>query len=170
MDVIKALISVLKKLLIMLPQKTTKGPVRKVQDVSLIKDFEGLELTAYKDIVGVWTIGYGHTKTARPGMSITKDEAEGLLRDDLAWVEDTINTNVKIELTQDQYDALASFIYNVGAGAFKRSTMLRKLNAGDVVGAAAEFKRWNKAGGKAIRGLTRRRKAEEAWFNGHNGT
>lgn len=142
-----------------------EGPPRGVQDVSLIKEFEGLELEAYLCPAKVWTIGYGHTKTAKPGMKITPAGAEHLLRLDLEWVESTINKNVKVELTQNQYDALASFIYNIGGGAFKKSTLLRKLNAGDFEGASAEFPRWNKAGGKVLKGLTRRREAERKLFD-----
>lgn len=164
MSLLTDIINVL--LILIKPQSKTLTPVRGVRDVSLIKEFEGLELKAYKDIVGVWTIGYGHTKTVNPNMVITEKEAERLLRSDLDWVEKAINENVEIELTQNQYDALASFIYNVGGTAFKKSTMLRKLNTNDIEGAAAEFKRWNKAGGKVVRGLSRRRKAEEEMFNG----
>jgi len=154
---------------------TTTKPVKKViqptshrvsgvSDVSLIKEFEGCELTAYKDIVGVWTIGYGHTKTVKPGMKITQRGAEELLRHDLAWVEAVINKYVKAPLTQNQYDAVASLIYNVGGTAFSKSTILRKLNTGDIYGASLEFKRWNKAGGRIVNGLVRRREAERVQF------
>ena len=97
-------------------------------------------------------------------MRITEGGAEALLRHDLEWVESTINKNVKVPLNQNQYDALASFIYNVGAGAFRKSTLLRLLNQGDYTGAAGQFQRWNKAGGKVLRGLTRRRQAEAEKF------
>ena len=143
---------------------TMSSRVSSVSDVSLIKEFEGCELTAYKDIVGVWTIGYGHTKTVKPGMKITQRGAEELLRHDLAWVEAVINKYVKAPLTQNQYDAVASLIYNVGGTAFSKSTILRKLNAGDIYGASLEFKRWNKAGGRIVNGLIRRREAERAQF------
>ena len=142
----------------------TSGRVSRVSDVSLIKEFEGCELTAYKDIVGVWTIGYGHTKTAKPGMKITQRGAEELLRHDLAWVEAAINKYVKVPLKQNQYDAVASLIYNVGATAFSKSTILRKLNANDFHAASLEFKRWNKAGGRIVSGLVRRREAERVQF------
>jgi lysozyme len=151
--------------------KPAPGPVRgvseapsSVHDLSLIKEFEGLRLEAYLCPAKVWTIGYGHTKTAKPGMKITEGGAEALLRHDLEWVESTINKHVKVPLTQNQYDALASFIYNVGAGAFRKSTLLRLLNQGDYDGAAGQFQRWNKAGGKVLKGLTRRRKAEAEKF------
>lgn len=167
MDFIIKIIEAIGKMLAVLSKHEKQAePIKSVKDVSLIKEFEGLELKAYRDMVGVWTIGYGHTKTVNPNMVITEKEAERLLRSDLDWVEKAINENVEIELTQNQYDALASFIYNVGGTAFKKSTMLRKLNTNDIEGAAAEFKRWNKAGGKVVRGLSRRRKAEEEMFNG----
>tara|TARA_R110000868_G_scaffold407045_1_gene688110 strand:- start:1253 stop:1789 length:537 start_codon:yes stop_codon:yes gene_type:complete len=140
------------------------GLVSRVSDVSLIKEFEGYELIAYKDIVGVWTIGYGHTKTAKPGMKITQRGAEELLRHDLAWVEAVINKYVKVPLKQNQYDAVASLIYNVGGTAFSKSTILRKLNANDFHAASLEFKRWNKAGGHIVNGLVRRREAERVQF------
>tara|TARA_R110000868_G_scaffold411155_1_gene702015 strand:+ start:614 stop:1147 length:534 start_codon:yes stop_codon:yes gene_type:complete len=138
---------------------------QRVSDTTLIREFEGLRLEAYRDIVGVFTIGYGHTKTAKLGMKITERGAEELLITDLKWVEETINKNVKFKLTQNQYDALASFIYNVGGTAFVKSTMLKKLNASDYDGASKEFRRWNKAGGQVINGLVRRRRAEQKMFN-----
>jgi lysozyme len=146
------------------PVAPTSKP-RGVSSTSLIREFEGLRLTAYLDPVNIWTIGYGHTKTAKSGMSISQAGAEALLKHDLAWVEDCINTKVKVPLSNHQYDALASLIYNIGAGAFSKSTLLRKLNASDYAGAANEFQRWNKAGGKVLAGLTRRRAAEMVLFN-----
>ena len=134
------------------------------QGLEMIKEFEGLRLKAYKCPAGVWTIGYGHTKTAKPNLVITKAEATKLLIKDLAWVEAAVSKHVTVYLNQSQYDALCSFTYNVGATALKRSTLVRLLNAGDYEGAERQFKRWNKAGGKALKGLTRRRKAEEALF------
>lgn len=147
------------------PKAPTSTKVNRVQNTSVIRHFEGCELTAYKCPAGVLTIGYGHTKTVTKGMVITKHRAEDLLRQDLEWCERAINTNVTVPLTQNQYDALASFIYNVGAGAFKKSTLLRKLNAGDYAGASAQFPRWNKGGGRVLRGLTRRRQAERELFD-----
>jgi len=135
-----------------------------VKDTSVIRRFEGFESNAYLCPAGVLTIGYGHTKTVTKGMVITKERGEELLRQDLDWCERAINANVTVPLTQNQYDALTSFIYNVGAGAFKKSTLLRKINAKDYKGAADEFPRWNKAGGKVIKGLVRRRAAERKMF------
>ena len=128
--------------------------------VELIKRFEGLRLNAYQDSVGVWTIGYGHTKTAKAGQRITDDEAHGLLIQDVIDHESHIKRLVKVPLSQQEFDALSSWVFNLGGGALASSTLLRKLNAGDYVGAANEFPRWNKAGGKELAGLTTRRNAE----------
>lgn len=133
--------------------------------LDLIKSFEGLRLKAYLPTPNdVWTIGYGHTKTAKKGAKITAKKAEVLLVGDVEWVQYTIANNVKVSLTQNQYDALCSFIYNLGATNFTRSTLLKKLNRGDYEGAADELLRWNKQGKTVLRGLTRRREAERALF------
>lgn len=132
--------------------------------VELIKSFEGLRLKAYKDSVGVWTIGYGHTRTAKEGMEITQLEAEALLRNDIAIHEAPINQVVGVELKQHQFDALSSFIFNMGGSAFRGSTLLSKLNDADYIGAAAEFLRWHKAGGQPNAGLIRRRMTECQMF------
>jgi lysozyme len=137
----------------------------RVENIDFIKAHEALRLTAYMPTKNdVWTIGYGHTKTARKGMTITESAAESLLRGDLAWVEATLAKHVKVPLTQPQYDALASFIFNLGATNFAKSTLLRKLNASDYVGAANELPRWNKQKGKVLRGLTKRRAEERQMF------
>ena len=137
--------------------------------IALIKEFEGCKLTAYRDSVGVWTIGYGWTqpvdgKPIRSGMTIKQETAERLLKTGLVSYESDVSRLVKVRLTQGQFDALVSFTYNVGARSLSTSTLLRKLNAGDYVDAADEFLRWNKAGGKVLNGLTRRREAERALF------
>ncbi|MCW4780920.1 MULTISPECIES: lysozyme [Enterobacter cloacae complex] len=137
--------------------------------ITLIKQFEGCKLTAYQDSVGVWTIGYGWTqpvdgKTIRAGMTIKQETAERLLKTGLVSYESDVSRLVKVGLTQGQFDALVSFTYNLGARSLSTSTLLRKLNAGDYAGAADEFLRWNKAGGKVLNGLTRRREAERALF------
>lgn len=137
--------------------------------ITLIKQFEGCKLTAYQDSVGVWTIGYGWTqpvdgKPIRAGMTIKQETAERLLKIGLVSYESDVSRLVKVGLTQGQFDALVSFTYNLGARSLSTSTLLRKLNAGDYAGAADEFLRWNKAGGKALTGLTRRREAERALF------
>lgn len=137
--------------------------------IALIKQFEGCKLTAYQDSVGVWTIGYGWTKPVdgkpiRAGMTIKQETAERLLKTGLVSYESDVSRLVKVGLTQGQFDALVSFTYNLGARSLSTSTLLRKLNAGDYAGAANEFQRWNKAGGKVLTGLTRRREAERALF------
>ncbi|MBR8502031.1 lysozyme [Enterobacter asburiae] len=137
--------------------------------IALIKQFEGCKLTAYQDSVGVWTIGYGWTqpvdgKPIRAGMTIKQETAERLLKTGLVSYEIDVSRLVKVSLTQGQFDALVSFTYNLGARSLSTSTLLRKLNAGDYAGAADEFLRWNKAGGKVLNGLTRRREAELALF------
>lgn len=134
--------------------------------LDLIKDFEGLRLSAYRDPVGVVTIGYGHTKTARMGQVISAQEAEALLREDVAHFEHCVSRLVEAPLEQHQFDALVSFAYNLGCGALERSTLLKKLNALDYPGAADELLRWNRAGGQVLRGLVRRREAERALFLG----
>ncbi|ELN9580822.1 lysozyme [Enterobacter kobei] len=137
--------------------------------IALIKQFEGCKLTAYQDSVGVWTIGYGWTqpvdgKPIRAGMTIKQETAERLLKTGLVSYESDVSRLVKVGLTQGQFDALVSFTYNLGSKSLSTSTLLRKLNAGDYAGAADEFLRWNKAGGKVLNGLTRRREAERALF------
>ena len=137
--------------------------------IALIKQFEGCKLTAYQDSVGAWTIGYGWTqpvdgKSIRAGMTIKQETAERLLKTGLVSYESDVSRLVKVGLTQGQFDDLVSFTYNLGARSLSTSTLLRKLNAGDYAGAADEFLRWNKAGGKVLNGLTRRREAERALF------
>lgn len=134
--------------------------------LDLIKSFEGLRLSAYKCPADVWTIGYGTTAGVKPGQTITKERAEELLRDDVKRFEDQVLRLVKVPLTQGQLDALVSFTYNLGAANLGNSTLLRLLNAGDYKGAGAQFERWNKAGGKVLAGLVRRRAAERALFEG----
>lgn len=132
--------------------------------LQLIKEFEGVRLRAYKDAVGVWTIGYGHTKSVTPGMHITMERAEQLLKEDLDIFEKGVENLVQVPLNQNQFDALVSFAFNVGLGALGRSTLLRYLNKGQYATASKEFPRWNKAGGRVLKGLTRRREAEMDLF------
>lgn len=139
------------------------------ESLDLIKSFEGLELKAYKDSVGVLTIGYGHTSMAgdpvvKLGMTLTEKEATDLLSSDLLKYEAMVKRNVKVPLNPNQYGALVSFTYNLGEGNLKSSTLLKKVNAGDFTGASKEFQKWNKAGGKVLKGLTRRREAERVLF------
>lgn len=136
--------------------------------IRLIKQFEGCRLTAYPD-PGTggdpWTIGYGWThpvdgKPVKRGMTIDQQTADRLLKTGLVGYENDVLKVVRVKLTQGQFDALVSFAYNVGSRALSTSTLLKKLNAGDIKGAADEFLRWNKSGGKVLPGLTNRRKAE----------
>lgn len=137
--------------------------------VNLIKGFEGKRLVAYDDGVGVWTIGYGTIKYpngihVKKGDTCTDSQAETYLKNDLAKFESAINKLVKVPLNQNQFDALASFTYNLGETNLSKSTLLRKLNAKDYKGAADQFLVWNKAGGKVMNGLVRRREAERNLF------
>lgn len=136
--------------------------------IELIKRFEGLELDSYQDIAGVWTIGYGHTETAGPNQKISAREADELLRRDLAPRERAVEQLASVSLNQNEFDALVSFIFNVGIGAFKTSTARKRLNRNDRIGAADAITWWNKAtvGGvlREVLGLTRRRAAERALF------
>lgn len=133
--------------------------------IDLVKSFEGLELKAYKDSVGVLTIGYGSTGShVSAGMIITKEQAEQLLKKDLERFEKGVSELVRVSLNQNQFDALVSFSFNLGFGNLKSSTLLKKLNASDYIGASKEFERWNRAGGKVLNGLTRRRIAERDLF------
>lgn len=133
--------------------------------IDLIKQFEGERLTSYYCPAGVLTIGTGHTGSdVKPNQTITGAESLRLLQGDLRRFEKAVNSYVKVPLTQNQFDALVCFAFNVGTGALASSTLLKLLNAGKYKGAQAQFGRWNKAGGKALAGLTRRRAAEAALF------
>ena len=132
--------------------------------IELIKQFEGCSLKAYKCPAGIWTIGYGHTNGVKEGQAITKIEAENLLKQDLARFEKVINNVIKVNLNQNQFDALISFSYNIGTGALKNSTLLKLLNNEDYKGAAEQFDKWVYAGGKKLAGLTKRRAAEKELF------
>lgn len=131
-----------------------------------IKTFEGLRLDAYLCPAGVWTIGYGTTRGVMKGDRITKEQAEKLLIEDVRQFEAAINKLVKVPLKQGQFDALVVFCYNVGIGAFERSSLLKKLNAGDYSAAPQELGRWVRAQGVRLEGLVRRRNAEiDLWVN-----
>ena len=132
--------------------------------LDLIRQFEGLRLAAYKCPAGVPTIGYGTTRGVKMGMTVTKDEAEKLLQADVTPFSDRINKLVKVKLNQNQFDALVSFVYNVGSGAFADSTMLKLINQSLLDDAANQFIRWNKANGEVLTGLTRRRMTERDLF------
>jgi len=136
------------------------------EGLELIKSFEGCELKAYKDIVGILTIGYGHTGAdVKENQTITQAEAEEILKTDLERFEKGVLDLCKlVTLNSNQFSALVCFSFNVGLGAFKTSTMLKLLSAKEYDKAADQFLRWNKAGGKEVKGLTRRREAERALF------
>lgn len=134
--------------------------------LDLIKRFEGCKLKAYQDAVGIWTIGYGHTgPNVHDGLTITQKQADDILAQDVGRFASGVAANVRVSLTQSEFDALVSFAFNVGLGAFKTSTLLRLLNDdADRNVVASQFLRWNKAGDKVLEGLTKRRNAEKALF------
>jgi lysozyme len=136
------------------------------QGVERLIKAEDFRKEAYPDSGGVWTIGYGSTGGVRPGDTITEPEARQRMMAHLARVEDNLARVVAVPLDQDQFDALASLIYNIGVTAFNESTLLRKLNAGKIANATAQFARWNKINGKPSAGLSERRAVEALLFAG----
>lgn len=137
--------------------------------VDLICSFEGLELKAYDDGVGVWTIGFGTTKypngiRVKKGDTCTLDQAKAYMQNDLKSFEQTVNNTVKVPLNQNQFDALVSLAYNIGSTAFKNSTLVKRLNEGNYKAAANQFNVWVNAGGKRMQGLVNRRAAESTLF------
>ena len=134
--------------------------------LKLIQEFEGLKLTAYQDVIGIWTIGYGNTfyldgNIVKKGDKVTKAQAEALLKATIKEFETKVESLVKAKLNQNQFDALVSFTYNVGPANLKKSTLLKKVNINpNDESIAQEFIKWNKAGGQVVDGLTRRRQAE----------
>ncbi|HTF64490.1 MAG TPA: lysozyme [Edaphobacter sp.] len=138
--------------------------------LDLIKQFEGLRLTAYQDSVKTWTVGYGHTGSDVHSLTITRDEAEDLLLQDVKEAEHAVNSLVThVVLKQGQFDALVDFVFNLGAAALHDSTLLRLVNAREFDNAADQFLRWDHAGGKVLPGLTKRREAERELFLGATG-
>jgi len=142
--------------------------------VDLVKSFEGLFLEAYLCPAGVWTIGYGHTGiehrdgTVKKGRSITPEEAAVLLKSDLTkfaqGVESKLLPRPRAEITDNMFGALVSFAFNLGLGNLERSTLLQRVNARAYLEAVPEFRKWNRAGGRVLRGLTRRRASEANLF------
>lgn len=136
--------------------------------VELIRKFEGCELTAYQDAGGIWTIGYGHTEGVTSGMVITQEQAEEFLREDLQDIAPEIINIVSATLNNNQYSALLSFVYNVGIGNFKESTLLKVIdtpNSDNETAIAAQFMRWDQdADGVVLAGLQARRRAEAALY------
>ena len=136
------------------------------EGLSLIKRFEGCELQAYKCAAGVWTIGYGSTKGVKEGDTISQEEADKLLLHEMEEYEGYINDMVTVDLEQNQFDAMVYWVFILGPANLKVSTLLKVLNAKDYEGVPAQIKRWNKAGGKVLQGLIRRREAESLLFAG----
>ena len=134
--------------------------------IDFIKSWEGERLEAYQCSAGVWTIGVGHTKGVKPNDRITEGISKILFEQDLLAFKLEMLPLVKVEVTQGQFVALLSFVFNLGITSFKTSTLLKKLNQGDYVGASNEFLRWKYANGKVVKGLLNRRKAEKALFDG----
>jgi lysozyme len=135
--------------------------------IDLICRFEGCRLEAYRDTTGILTIGYGHTGAdVTSGLRIDQTQAARMLADDLSNVEYKVETAVHVRLNQHQFDALVSWTYNCGIGNLKTSTLLGKLNAGDYLGCAEEFPKWDRAGADVLPGLVARRAAERAMFVG----
>ncbi len=140
--------------------------------LALIKHYEGFRARAYKDPVGIWTIGYGHTSMAgqpivKPGMVISRQRALEILSKDVEKFSSQIRPFIKVKLNNNQFSALVSFAYNVGVGGFKRSSVLRVVNAGRFEAVPARLALWVKAGGKTYRGLVKRRAAEGGLFLSH---
>jgi lysozyme len=131
----------------------------------IVRQFEGCCLAPYEDIAGHWSVGWGHLiPPDQPIADITQEEADSLFFYDLSLADDCVTAAVTVTLTDNQRAALISFVFNLGCASLKKSTLLRKLNAGDTVGACQEFKKWDNAGGKPVGGLLRRRTAEAALF------
>lgn len=145
--------------------------------LNLIKKFEGFRSEAYDDlnpnkkitsssqVKGTLTIGYGHTSGVKVGQTVTKERAEQLLNQDTGWAQTAINQMVKVKLTQNMFDALVSFVYNVGSTNFRKSDLLQYLNTGDYKKASSEFLQWTKSKGQVLQGLINRRKEEKALFD-----
>jgi lysozyme len=131
---------------------------------SLIKSWEKLMLTAYKDQGGKDTIGWGHLMKKGEPRTINLAQAEQLLADDLAWVGEALYSTIKVPVSQDEYDALYSLVFNIGETKWRKSTLLRKLNMEDYRGAALQFPAWIYVGGKKSKGLENRRKHEQSIF------
>lgn len=142
------------------------------EGLSLIKKFEGCPVDqdgncySYQDVVGVWTIGFGRTKDVKEGDKMTKEEAVYLLEEEMMEYEGYINDLVEVPLEQNQFDALVSWVYNLGSGNLQSSTMLRVLNEGKYEEVPAQIRRWNKAGGEVYEGLVKRRESEAVMFMG----
>ena len=140
--------------------------VRSIKDTTIIRNFEGFRSHAYQDATGVWTIGYGHTKNVQPTDIISAAQGYSMLRKEMIEYENYVNSYVTVPLHQHQFDALVSWTYNLGPTNLKNSTLLKKLNEGKYDEVPDQIRRWNRAGGKELEGLTRRREAEALLFAG----
>ena len=152
---------------ILKPSNIKSPQVHKINQagIDLIKKSEGCRLVVYKDIVGKPTVGYGHmSERMVVGSKITQEDADKLLEQDLIAAESAVTNNVKAPLSENQFAALVSFVFNLGAGALIKSTLLVKLNSKDYLSCAEEFQKWNHAGGAVVEDLTRRRLAEAELF------
>ena len=150
-------------------EKTVLGGNRmKISEegISLIKHFEGCRLESYQDSVGIWTIGFGTIKGVKEGDKINQDEAEHLLQEEMPEYEGYINDMVKVPLEQNQFDALCSWVFNLGPKNLSESTLLRVLNDEKYDEVPEQIVRWNKAGGQVLKGLVKRRQAEADMFEG----
>ena len=136
--------------------------------VAAIKNFEGYSEIAYRDPVGIWTIGYGRTEGVKADMITTEEHAEAALRQRLERDAKNVRALVDVPMTQGMFEALVDFVYNLGIGRFTTSTLRKKLNEGDLEGAANEFGKWVFAGSQILPGLVRRRAQEREWFLGTN--
>ena len=131
----------------------------------LTEQFESCRLVAYRDIKGIWTIGWGHTgPEVVEGLVWTQQQADDALQADIQWAANVVNHLVTTQLTQDEFNAVVDFVFNVGSGNFASSTLLKDLNSGNIPDAAAQFDLWDHASGKVVAGLLRRRESETAEF------
>lgn len=146
--------------------QTIKGNKMKIsqEGLALIKKYEGCELEAYLCPAGVLTIGYGHIKNVKEGDTITAEEAHDMLVAEMCEYEEYINELVKVELEQYQFDALCSWVFNLGPTNLISSTLLKVLNNKDYDGVPTQIKRWNKSNGEVLEGLVKRREAEALLF------
>ena len=136
------------------------------EGLALIKHFEGCRLEAYLCPAGVWTIGYGHTRGVGDSDVIDQEAAEAFLMEDLEEFEGYVNSMTEVALKQNEFDALVAWVFNLGPGNFKESTLLNRINYGPISDVPFQIKRWNKAGGKVLEGLVKRRAAEAALWEG----
>jgi len=136
------------------------------EGLALIKHFEGCRLEAYLCPAGVWTIGYGHTRGVGDSDVIDQEAAEAFLIEDLEEFEGYVNSMTEVALRQHEFDALVAWVFNLGPGNFKESTLLNRINYGPISDVPSQIKRWNKAGGKVLEGLVKRRAAEAALWEG----